>query len=393
MRDDTSTRAAMAGSTSAASVELTGINLYYGQLHAVKDVSFTLAPGEIVALLGESGSGKSSLLRAIAGLEPITSGQITLAGRSLAGVPVHKRGIGLLFQDGQLFVHRSVGRNISYGLEVKHPGGRADATRYDTAARERRVSELLELIDMPGYQERPVTTLSGGQAQRVALARALAPRPRLLLLDEPLSALDRALREKLSTDLRQILTATGTTALYVTHDQDEAFAIADRVGIMRQGEVIALAEPFALWRNPPDVQVARFLGMGPIISDQPGEAAGAGRQRAVWPGALAVHPYDGSDPVPRAQQLATRVGFAAVITSARLGRGGVALELRPDSAPASPGRDAVGLLASPDNQGAIKATYALTEQEIPAWLRAGQRVWAYAERESTSPIGSLAALG
>lgn len=356
-----------ASDSTAASLQVRGVNLFYGQLHAVKDVSFALAPGEIIALLGESGSGKSSLLRAIAGLEPITSGEISLDGRSLSGVAVHKRGVGLLFQDGQLFVNRNVGRNISYGLEVHHPGGRAEATRFSPAERSARVKELLDLIDMPGYEERPVTTLSGGQAQRVALARALAPRPRLLLLDEPLSALDRALREKLSGELRRILTATETTAVYVTHDQDEAFAIADRVGIMREGRLIALAEPFTLWRNPGNEQVARFLGMDPIIT------TADGTRLALWPDALEVCPREGGE--QSAGAAADGIRFAALIRSARLGRGGVTLEL-----------DAVDDCVQVASDGAIKTTYPLSGHDIPQWLRPGEPVWARAEAGAISPL-------
>lgn len=193
--------------------------------------SLTVGPGEIVALLGPSGSGKSTLLRGIAGLERISSGRITMSGEVVDAaetnhhtphqhVPTHRRGCGMVFQDGQLFPHRSVGRNISYGLEVQ---------KVPATERRRRVDQLLELIDLAGYADRPVATLSGGQAQRVALARSLAPEPPLLLLDEPLSALDRPLRERLSVEIRRILTETSTAAVYVTHDHAEADTTADRV--------------------------------------------------------------------------------------------------------------------------------------------------------------------
>ena len=182
----------------------------------------------MLALLGPSGCGKSTLLRAIAGLEPLAGGQICWDGADLARVPVHHRGFGLMFQDGVLFPHRDVAGNIGYGLQ------RAGLDRATIGAR---VGELLELVGLPGYGTRRVATLSGGEAQRVALARALAPRPRLLLLDEPLAALDRTLRERLLTDLRHVLTSTGTTAVFVTHDQGEAFAVADRLAVMRSGRV------------------------------------------------------------------------------------------------------------------------------------------------------------
>ena len=224
-----------------------------------------MAAGEVVALLGASGSGKSSLLRAVAGLEDVAAGEVAWDGRSMVRVPVHKRGFGLMFQDGQLFEHRDVGSNIAYGL-----------TGLPRAQRGERVREMLELVGLPGFERRRVTTLSGGQAQRVALARALAPAPRLLLLDEPLSALDRALREQLATDVRTILRQGGTTALYVTHDQDEAMTVADRVGVMEAGRLLRLDTPQRLWAEPGSSKVARFLGF---------DVVGA---LALAPGALRV---------------------------------------------------------------------------------------------------------
>ena len=216
---------------------------------AVDGVDLDVARGQTVALLGASGCGKSSLLRAVAGLEDLAGGTIAWDGRDVVRVPVHKRGFGLMFQDGQLFPFRDVAGNVAYGL--------AGWPRSQRAAR---VHEMLQLVGLPGYEERPVTTLSGGQAQRVALARALAPRPRLLLLDEPLSALDRALREQLAVDLRTILREQGTTALYVTHDQDEAMTIAYRVGVMDEGRLLRLDTPEALLADPGSPAVAQFLG-------------------------------------------------------------------------------------------------------------------------------------
>lgn len=217
---------------------------------AVDDVSLDVRPGEVVALLGPSGCGKSSLLRAVAGLEPVAGGDVLWEGRSITRLPVHRRGFGLMFQDGQLFPHRDVARNVAYGLEG----------RTSRAERAARVSELLDVVGLHGYATRPVATLSGGEKQRVALARALAPRPALLLLDEPLSALDRGLRERLAADLRAVLTATGTTALFVTHDHDEAFTVADRVGVMGAGRLLQVGVPDDLWHHPASRQVAEFLG-------------------------------------------------------------------------------------------------------------------------------------
>jgi len=248
-----------------AGLSVRGLAVAYGDLHAVDGVDLDVAAGEIVALLGASGSGKSSLLRAVAGLEDVADGDVAWDRRSMVRVPVHRRGFGLMFQDGQLFEHRDVGGNIAYGL-----------TGLPRARRGERVREMLELVGLPGFERRRVTTLSGGQAQRVALARALAPAPRLLLLDEPLSALDRALREQLATDVRTILRQGGTTALYVTHDQDEAMTVADRVGVMEAGRLLRLDTPQRLWADPASSKVARFLGFD-VVGDL-----------ALAPGALRV---------------------------------------------------------------------------------------------------------
>ena len=255
-----------ASDTSAsAGLSVRGLAVTYGDLRAVDGVDLEVAAGEVVALLGASGSGKSSLLRAVAGLEDVAAGEVAWDGRSMVRVPVHKRGFGLMFQDGQLFEHRDVGSNIAYGL-----------TGLPRAQRGERVREMLALVGLPGFERRRVTTLSGGQAQRVALARALAPAPRLLLLDEPLSALDRALREQLATDVRTILRRGGTTALYVTHDQDEAMTVADRVGVMEAGRLLRLDTPQRLWADPASSKVARFLGFD-VVGDL-----------ALAPGALRV---------------------------------------------------------------------------------------------------------
>ena len=187
------------------------------------------------------------------------AGASTWDGVSVADVPVHRRGFGLMFQDGQLFEHRDVAGNVAFGLRAGRSVG-SRAARSDRSARDARVAGLLDVVGLTGYGDRPVATLSGGERQRVALARALAPHPRLLLLDEPLSALDRALRERLADDLRAALLATGTTALFVTHDQDEAFAVADRVAVMDAGHLRQVDTPATLWRRPASRQVAQFLG-------------------------------------------------------------------------------------------------------------------------------------
>ncbi|AOS61707.1 ABC transporter ATP-binding protein [Actinoalloteichus hymeniacidonis] len=238
---------------------LRGLSVHYGSTIAVSEVDLTVADGEVVALLGPSGCGKSTLLRAVAGLEQPASGAVCWDEQDLAAVAVHRRGFGLVFQDGQLFPHRDVAGNVAFGLRM---------AGIDRAARVERVTELLELVGLRGYGNRSVTSLSGGEAQRVALARALAPRPRLLLLDEPLSALDRVLREQLAIDLAEVLRATGSTALVVTHDHDEAFTLADRVAVMHRGRLEQIGRPDEVWRRPASPTVAAFLG---CTTQLPGE--------------------------------------------------------------------------------------------------------------------------
>jgi thiamine transport system ATP-binding protein len=243
---------------------------------AVDDVSLEVPAGEVLAVLGPSGSGKSTLLRAIAGLEAPESGTVAYDGRDLAGVPTHRRGFALMFQDGQLFAHQSVAGNVGYPLRLRRtPRGKVTA----------RVEELLELVGLPGSGDRSPSTLSGGERQRVALARSLAVEPRLLLLDEPLSALDRGLRERLAADLRSILVGSGTTALLVTHDQEEAFAVADRMAVMRDGRVVQSGTLDEVWRAPVDGDVATFLGYATVLRGKPAarvlDAAGADPAGAV----------------------------------------------------------------------------------------------------------------
>ena len=271
-------------------LEVTGAEVRYDDVLAVAGVDLAVGPGEIVALLGASGSGKSSLLRGIAGLEPLVSGRVRWNAEDVTRVPVHARGFGMMFQDGQLFHHLSVAGNIAYGLHSRPKPHRRE-----------RVAELLGLVGLAGYGGRRVSELSGGQAQRVALARSLAPGPRLLLLDEPLSALDRNLREHLVGVLGDVLRATGSTAIYVTHDQDEAFALADRVGVMDDGALVQLDPPDALWRQPVSRGVAEFLGYEPFLpADRAAElgltGVPAGRVVGIGPSGLVAAP-DGV-PVP-----------------------------------------------------------------------------------------------
>ncbi len=298
-------------------LSLSQVCVAYDGVETVHDLSLDVPDGQVLAVLGPSGSGKSTLLRAIAGLEPST-GTISWDGCSLAGVPTHKRGFALMFQYGQLFEHLTVAGNVGYPLRLSAararrrgrrllvpPGeerqaGEPDAGRGSARgmARSRpqlvaerlglrqspdrvgKVAELLELVGLTGFGDRLPATLSGGERQRVALARALAVQPRLLLLDEPLSALDSGLRERLAGDLRGILTAAGTTALLVTHDHEEAFAVADRLAVMRAGRLVQAGTLAEVWAEPADAETALFLGYATVL-------VGAAAQRLV-PGSSQV---------------------------------------------------------------------------------------------------------
>lgn len=240
-----------------ALLRLEGVTVRFGARTALDSVDLDVAEHEIVCVLGPSGSGKSTLLRIVAGLQTADAGRVLLSGADQAGVPVHRRGVGLMFQDHQLFPQRDVGGNVAFGLRM-HGSGRAEQAR--------RVDELLELVGLPAAQRRAVASLSGGEQQRVALARALAPEPRLLMLDEPLGQLDRGLRERLVVELRGLFGRLGTTVLAVTHDQGEAFALADRVVVMRDGRIAQAGTPLEVWERPASEFVARFLGFDNVVA-------------------------------------------------------------------------------------------------------------------------------
>ena len=297
----------------------------FGGRAVLDAVDLEVAEHEIVCVLGPSGSGKSTLLRVVAGLQPLDGGRVLLDGRDQRGVPAHKRGVGLMFQDHQLFPQRDVGGNVAFGLRMHH---------VSKAQQDVRVRELLDLVGLPGAAGRAVAALSGGEQQRVALARALAPRPRLLMLDDPLGQLDRSLRERLVVELRELFSRLGTTVLAVTHDQGEAFALADRVIVMRDGRIAQSGTPLEVWQRPADEFVARFLGFDNVVE-------------ATVSGQLADTPW-GKVPVPEGTEEGVRTllvrpaGVRLVpadeglrcIVAARTFRGThVAVRLQPEDAP------------------------------------------------------------
>lgn len=239
-----------------ALLEARNISKNYGATAVLRSLSLDVDEGEVIALLGPSGCGKTTLLRIIAGLEQLDSGRLLFEGRSIEGVPAYQRGFGLMFQDYALFPHRNVAENIIFGLRMQGQ---------NQAIIDQRLSEMLALVGLSGYEQRAVYELSGGERQRVALARSLAPRPRLLMLDEPLAALDRTLRERLQDELGTIVREVGVTSIYVTHDQGEAFALADRIVLMNAGQIEQQGPPELVYRQPRSAWAARFLGMENLL--------------------------------------------------------------------------------------------------------------------------------
>jgi putative spermidine/putrescine transport system ATP-binding protein len=241
---------------SAPDIRLFGLTKHYGEVVAVAGIDLEIEPGEFFTLLGPSGSGKTTTLRMIAGFEDPTSGTIELAGEDVGGVPPYDRAVNTVFQDYALFPHMSVGENVAYGLRI---------ARVPKADRARRRDEALEMVRLPGYAGRRPAELSGGQRQRVALARAIVNRPRVLLLDEPLGALDLKLREQMQIELKTIQDEVGITFVYVTHDQDEALTMSDRIAVFSDGRIEQVSPPRELYEHPVNEFVAGFVGVSNVI--------------------------------------------------------------------------------------------------------------------------------
>lgn len=245
---------------SSAALELEDVTMRYGETTAVDDLSLSVREGEFFTLVGPSGCGKTTLLRAIAGFESPTEGSISARGESMRGVPPEDRDLGIVFQSYALFPHMSVAENVGYGLKFSAPP--------DGRSKDERITELLELVDLSGTHARSPEALSGGQQQRVAIARALAAGPDILLLDEPMSALDAQLRERLRMQVRSIQTELGITTVYVTHDQEEALAISDRVAVMSEGTIEQIGSPRAIYHRPESRFVAEFIGDNNVFSGE-----------------------------------------------------------------------------------------------------------------------------
>src|SRR5215212_167577 len=240
----------------APDIRLVGVRKHYGDVAAVDGVDLEVRRGEFFTLLGPSGSGKTTCLRMIAGFERPDEGRIELAGEDVSRLPPAERDVNTVFQDYALFPHMSVGDNVAYGLKVK---------KVAKAERARRVEEALEMVRLDGYGDRRPSQLSGGQRQRVALARALVNRPRVLLLDEPLGALDLKLRQQLQVELKRIQSDVGITFVYVTHDQDEALTMSDRIAVFRDGQIEQVGAPAEVYEHPVNAFVAGFVGTSNVL--------------------------------------------------------------------------------------------------------------------------------
>ncbi|QWC19062.1 ABC transporter ATP-binding protein [Halorubrum sp. 2020YC2] len=332
----------------AVAVELDGVTKRYGETTAVDDVSLRVREGEFFTLVGPSGCGKTTTLRLIAGFEEPTGGAVKFGGESMAGVPPEARDVGVVFQSYALFPHMTVGENVAYGLNFADPP--------EGTTRDERVADLLELVDLPDAADRDPGSLSGGQQQRIAMARALAPGPDVLLLDEPMSALDARLRERLRAQVKRIQSELGITTVYVTHDQEEALAVSDRVAVMNGGTPEQVAPPRTVYREPATRFVAEFVGDNNVFAGRVVDApAAAGGELAVDVDGgdetlrVAVDERDGSESdaaATQALEAGDRVAFCVRPE-----------HLRVASADGEPGPET----AAPAGENALRATVASAE--------------------------------
>ena len=240
-----------------ALISLTGVNKYYGDYHALRDINLTINEGEFFSLLGPSGCGKTTLLRTIAGFEGVSDGVVMIGGKNMQGVPANMRPTNMVFQSYAIFPHLTVAENVAFGLRKKKD--------MDKAAKDLAVEEALGMVGLKGFGDRQAHALSGGQRQRVALARALILKPKVLLLDEPLSALDKKMREQMQVELIRLQRHVGITFILVTHDQEEAFAFADKIGVLHQGKLEQWDVPYNLYHEPKTRYVANFIGQGVFL--------------------------------------------------------------------------------------------------------------------------------
>jgi len=339
----------------AVEVRMEGLSRAYGPVVALDRLDLTLQPGELIVLLGPSGCGKTTTLRLLAGLEDADTGQIFVGGREITRVPANKRDMGMVFQAYSLFPHMTVRQNVAFGLRLR---------RVAAARRDKRAMEMLELVDLPTQANRYPHQLSGGQQQRVALARALAIEPQVLLLDEPLSALDAKVRAQLRDEIRRIQLEVGITTLFVTHDQEEALAIADRVGVMREGHIEQLASPTEVYSRPATPFVAQFVGLTnrlagevrsgqltvrgrtlPLVEETPdGQVVALVRPEAVT---LASHDAPESGPLVGTVIAVTFLGATSRVT-VDLGDATILAQLSTADATALPAGSRVALTIRPD---------------------------------------------
>ena len=292
---------------SAVAIDIKGVNLSYGATHVLKDIDLSIRPGELFAFLGPSGCGKTTLLRLIAGFAQAQTGQVLLDGQDVAALPPWKRDVGMVFQSYALWPHMTVAQNVAFGLEERRRP-RAEVTA--------KVAKALELVGLSGYAQRRPSQLSGGQQQRVALARTIAIEPKVLLLDEPLSNLDARMRVSVRRDLRELQQRLGLTTIFVTHDQEEANTICDRIAVMEAGAIRQVGTPMELYERPANLFVASFLGSANILEGGAGVTVPAGQRLVFRPQHASLSPVAGaamSGPVAHREFLGATVRYAVRI--------------------------------------------------------------------------------